>query len=82
MWEDSCHDSGSRARGWRPTPRRTLAIILADLVATKGVVLNGGYNDRYPLGSGHWNEVGNRAAAEMTGEQLCAGSRAIARMRQ
>jgi len=63
-------------------PVITLAERLADLVATKGGVLNGGYNDRYPLGSGHWNEVGNRTAAEMTGEQLCAGSSAIARLRE
>jgi len=63
-------------------PVITLAERLADLVATKGGVLNGGYNDRYPLGSGHWNEVGNRTAAEMTGEQLCAGSSAIAHLRK
>ncbi len=63
-------------------PVITLAERLADLVATKGVVLNGGYNERYPLGSGHWNETGNRVAAELTGEQLCAGSRALARLRK
>jgi len=58
-------------------PVITLAPALADYSAAHKVYLNGGYNTRSPVGTGHWNEVGNRVAAEMVGDQLCSGSQAM-----
>lgn len=53
-------------------PVITLAERLAADTAESGVHLNGGYNARAPLGSGHLNEAGNRAAAELISESFCA----------
>jgi hypothetical protein len=58
-------------------PVITLAPALADYSGAHKVYLNGGYNTRSPFGTGHWNEVGNRVAAKMVGDQLCSGSQAM-----
>jgi len=59
-------------------PVITLAERLADFTAATGVHLNGGYNARAPFGSGHLNEAGNRAAAELISESFCQSRRAPA----
>jgi len=56
-------------------PVITLAERLADFTAATGVHLNGGYNARAPLGSGHLNADGNRAAAELISESFCESRR-------
>lgn len=48
-----------------------LAPLLADYASTHGRFLNGGYNSRAPFGQGHFNEVGNRVAADLVAERLC-----------
>lgn len=49
-----------------------LAEPLAEYTAKTGEYLNGGM--KLPLGEGHWNDTGNRVAAELTARQLCAQS--------
>lgn len=58
-------------------PVITLAPKLAEYTAAHNVYLNGGYEDKQPLGTGHWNETGNRLAAELVSTQLCSDSSAI-----
>ncbi len=58
-------------------PVITLAPDLADYTAANHMYLNGGTNKRTPFGTGHWNEVGNRVAAEMASARLCRDSRRI-----
>jgi hypothetical protein len=60
-------------------PVITLAERMADLTASTGGYLNGGYNARYPLGSGHWNDTGNRIAAGLISESFCASRHSLAR---
>lgn len=55
-------------------PVVTLAEPLADYAAKTGEWLNGGYNEAFPRGTGHWNETAHRLAAEIVGDRLCAGS--------
>ena len=54
----------------------SLAEPLASYAASTGTYLNGGVN--MALGVGHWNETGNRMAAALTAEAVCAGSAALA----
>jgi hypothetical protein len=58
-------------------PSVSLAQPMSDIAITERVPMRGGYSREFPLGSGHWNETGNRIAAELTGDQLCARSAAI-----
>jgi hypothetical protein len=58
-----------------------LAEPLSHYVRSTGAVIRGGYRASVPLGSGHWNELGNEVAAGLLGDRLCAGSAAIARRR-
>ena len=60
----------------------SLAPSLAEYTATHKVFINGGYSPRRPLGTGHWNETGNRVAAEIVGAQLCSSSPAISGLLQ
>lgn len=55
-------------------PVVTLVEPLAEYAATRHVFLNGGYNTRYPPGTGHWNETANHLGAGIVGARLCAGS--------
>lgn len=57
-------------------PVITLAHPLAEYSAQHQVQLYGGYNDAFPAGTGHWNEVGNEMAARIVAERLCTGSAA------
>jgi hypothetical protein len=63
-----------RANG---VPVITLAEPLMAYTAEHQVYLNGGYNERYPFGTGHWNETAHTLAAGLVGDRLCADSRAI-----
>jgi hypothetical protein len=58
----------------------SLAEPMSAMAIDRQVQMRGGYSDAAPLGTGHWNETGNRVAAELTGDRLCAASPAIARV--
>jgi hypothetical protein len=47
------------------------------LSAQTGVNLFGGHTAAGPESTGYWNAAGNRAAAQIGGENLCSQSRAI-----
>ena len=55
----------------------SLAEPLADYAAARGTYLNGGHTSEVPLGSGHYNEVGNKVAADLASKAVCAGSDAL-----
>ena len=59
-----------------------LAPAMADYALLHKAYLNGGYSAQTPFGSGHWNEVGNRVAAELVGARLCEASGAILAVRK
>lgn len=60
-----------------------LAEPLADYAVRNRAYLNGGYREAVPFGAGHWNEHGNRVAAELLGDRLCADpSRVASRLRR
>jgi hypothetical protein len=58
-------------------PIITLAQPFAHYSAQHHVYLNGGYNERYPPGTGHWNDTANQLAADLVGKAMCDGSRSI-----
>lgn len=60
---------------------RALSLLapLADYSEETGSNLYGGFSSKVPAGSGHWNELGNRVAADAVASQLCAQARAIAK---
>ena len=55
----------------------SLAEPLADYAAAHGTYLNGGHTSEVPLGSGHYNKVGNKVAADLASKAVCAGSDAL-----
>lgn len=59
----------------------TLVERLADHTEKTGRFLNGGYNERYPPGTGHWNETTNELVAGLVGDRLCAESGILTRAR-
>jgi hypothetical protein len=57
----------------------SLAEPMSAMALERRLQMRGGYSDEAPLGTGHWNDVGNKVAAELTADRLCTGSAAIAR---
>lgn len=58
---------------------RTISLLqpLAEYSERHATNLYGGYTSAVPAGHGHWNETGNRVAAEAVSEYLCPQTRAI-----
>ena len=61
----------------RGIPIQELARPLGDHAAVQQVFLNGGFNERFPEGSGHWNATAHRLAAEIVAGRLCRESPAF-----
>jgi hypothetical protein len=55
----------------------SLAEPIADYTAATGAFVNGGNSPLVPPGTGHWNEVGARIAADYSAAEICRGSAVV-----
>jgi hypothetical protein len=58
-------------------PTVSLVRPLADYAAAHHAFLHGGFNAKFPAGTGHWNDTAHRLAASIIGDRLCRESRAL-----